>query len=98
MTKILTEEECGLRFGTEVDFARLLVKGGGDPVSDVSINITGDKCAPLKLRFDRAGYNHWDDLYSYCFKLPSNEEFWVEMSGELSSEQRVKLLRNLMTW
>ena len=98
MAEILTQEECGLLFGTEVSLVRLVVKIDGDLESKVSIGLTGDKNEPIKLKFHRAGHNHWDSVYAYCFKLPSQEEFWVEMSDELSLEQRLKILKNLMKW
>ena len=95
MTHLLNEQECGITFGTEVQLIRpkIITKN-----SEICFSISGNECAEIKLKFNRAGYNHYDEVYSYCFKLPSDEELWIHMPDRLSAEQRIDCLRELMDW
>jgi len=93
---LLDEDRCGLAFGTEVVLCRPIVKTKFD--QKVWFSLSGAKCVPIKLKFDRAGHNHYDGLYAYCFKLPSGEELWIEFTEELTTNQRLEILREFMSW
>lgn len=95
MASIYTEEEAGLRFGTEVTLIRQKLSING---AEIWLSITGDRTAPITLKFDRAGYNHYDDLDAYCFKLPNGEELWINFFQSSSVAERIKQLREIFVW
>jgi hypothetical protein len=84
--------------GTEIVLMRPVIKADGEADRQVWFSLTGERATPIKLRFDRAGYNHRDAVYAYCFKLPSGEELWIEFSDELTTIQRLEILRGFMRW
>ncbi|MDZ4786692.1 MAG: hypothetical protein SGJ02_11520 [bacterium] len=98
MSHELSEEECGLTFGTEIVLIRPTIKTKSETNSQVWFSLSGERSTPINLKFDRAGYNHLDGLYAYCFKLPSGEELWIEFSDELTTSKRLEILREFMRW
>ena len=98
MANVLSEAEAGIDFGTEVTLVRPALEIKREPGTKVWLSLSGDRCAPIKLKFDRAGYNHYDCVYAYCFKLPSGEELWLEFSDELTTLKRIEILRIIMEW
>lgn len=98
MAHELSEEDAGIIFGTEVTLSRPVLKINSEVQAKVWLSLSGERCAHIKLKFDRAGYNHYDGLYSYCFKLPSGEELWIEFADELCTSQRLDILKGFMKW
>ena len=98
MTSMIGKKEAGMPFGIEVNLKRPSLHIQSDVSAKVWLSLSSDSCAPMKLKFDRAGHNHYDGLFSYCFKLPSGEELWIEFSDELTTAKRLEILREFMEW
>lgn len=99
MSKLLNEVESGLKFGTVVKPKRAIaVQAEGDRNYNTWIKITGAGSANASLTFERAGHNHHDELYAYCFKLTSGEEAWFEFPDTTKTEERVQQLKNFLDW
>ncbi len=98
MAALLTEEQCGLKIGSEFKLKRQPI--GKVPLHEsvASFFITGNKCAPIIFQFDRAAHNTHDGLYAYCFKMPAGEEFWVEFSENIGLGVRIQKLQSLFSW
>jgi hypothetical protein len=98
MAHLLTAHETGLACGTEVTIvpSKIPLKTPLSP--DITISLSGERSAPITLTFDRAGYNHYDEVYAYCFKLPSHEELWIEFPERLTTDERLEILRSFLTW
>lgn len=95
MAHMLKEDECGLTFGTQVTLKRSMLRLSNPLKADVWLVLSADQTGAIKLKFDRAGYNHYDGLYAYCFKLPSSEEVWIELEDGLTIDQRVSILKDV---
>jgi len=98
VSALLTEEQCGLKVGSEFKFKRHPIDKVHSHDSEAWFFITGNNCAPIIFQFDRAAHNTHDGLYAYCFKSPSGEEFWVEFSENIELEVRLEKLRSLFSW
>ena len=95
MARELSETEAGLPFGTEVTVVPSKFSGTD---SALSLLLTGPRCSALTLRFSRAGHNHYEELYAYCFTFLSGEELWIELPDAMSVEERLASLKAVVTW
>jgi len=98
VSTLLTEEQCGLKIGSEFKLKRQPIDKAPSSDSEAWFFITGNNCAPIIFQFDRAAYNTYEGLFAYCFKLPSGEEFWVEFSEDIGLEVRIQKLQSLFSW
>jgi len=94
----LTEEQCGLKSGSELKLKRQPIDNVLTREPEAWFFITGNNCAPILFQFDRAAHNTHDGMYAYCFKSPSGEEFWVEFSENMRLEVRIQKLQKLFSW
>jgi hypothetical protein len=98
MAAEMHENVAGLPLGTTVTLKRSLCHLKSDASTKVWFSLSGDRCSPITLKFDRVGHNHYDGVTAYCFKLPAGEEFWIEFSDEVTPSAQIEILREMMEW